>query len=75
MLNSILEGIKKFFREVLSDIKKFKVSTIFLDTRLLIISILLILAVIFIATTMDLVLLFKGILSICVFYFVFLWRK
>ena len=75
MFNNILESIKKFFREVLKDIKKIKFSSIFSDTRLLVICILVLLASIIVLTNMNFGLLLKGLISIIIFYFVFLWRK
>ena len=75
MINNIISIIKKFFQDVWSDIKKIPFKNIFSDTRLLVITILSLIATIVIFCNLDILAILKGLSCVLIFYFVFLWRK
>ena len=75
MINNIISIIKKFFQDVWSDIKKIPFKSIFSDTRLLVITILSLIATGIIFVNLDILAILKGLLCVIIFYFVFLWRK
>lgn len=75
MLNKILEYIKNFFKEVGNDLKNINMLSIFTTPRLLIISILILLAIFIVFTNLNILLVLKGVISGLILYFVFLWRK
>lgn len=75
MINNIISIIKKFFEDVWSDIKKIPFKRVFSDTRILIITILGLIAVGIIFTNLNILAILKGLLCVAIFYFVFLWRK
>lgn len=75
MFNNIFEKIENFFKEVLKDIKKIRLETIFTDAKILVPVVLIVIVGIIVAMNLDLGLILKGLGSIVVFYFIFLWRK
>lgn len=75
MLNNIITIIKKFFSDVWSDIKKIPFKNVFSDTRILVITILSIIAAGIIFVNLDILSIVKGLFCVIIFYFIFLWRK
>lgn len=75
MLKKIKDLIKQFFKEVGSDLKKIKISSIFTDLRFLTIFILSLAVVAILLLNMNFFALLKGLICVLIFYFVFLWRK
>lgn len=75
MFKKLSDLIKNFFKEVIADIKKFKISNIFTDLRLLTIFILSLCVFLILIFNMDFFLLLKGVVCVTIFYFVFLWKK
>ena len=75
MFKNISKGIKKFVREVSEDISKIDIQSLFSNPIAIIVLILAIIAVILIFTTLDITLIVKGVISVVIFYFLFVWRK
>lgn len=75
MWHKMVESIKKFYKELCSDLKKINILAVFTTPSLLIISILLLLAIILVFANLNTLFVVKGILSGLILYFIFLWRK
>lgn len=75
MINNIISMINKFFKEVWSDLKKLPFKKVFSDTRLLVKTLLGVIAIGIIFYNLNIFAILKGLACAIVFYFVFLWRK